>query len=82
MRVMLHGVRRIDMVDDSGRQIKGFSCFISFPSEGVQGVETTKQFVSDDMCASCAWSPEIGKMLEIEYTPKGRVSRISTVHEK
>ena len=83
MRVMLHGVRRIDMVDaKDGRSINGFSCFISYPSEGVQGYETAKQFISDDMASSCAWSPDVGKMLDIDFTPKGKVCRISTVHEK
>lgn len=83
MQAMLHGVRRVDSVDrDSGRPIKGFYCFISYPSEGVIGVEVAKQFVSDELAASSAWSPEVGKMISIDYTPRGRVSSISTVREK
>lgn len=83
MQAMLHGVRRVDMTDQqTGRQIKGFSCFISFTSEGVTGVETAKQFISDDLAASCAWSPEVGKLVMIDFTPKGKVSAISAVHEK
>lgn len=83
MQAMLHGVRRVDMTDQqTGRQIKGYSCFISFTSEGVLGVETAKQFVSDDLAASCAWSPEVGKLVMIDFTPKGKVSAISSVCEK
>lgn len=83
MRAMLHGVRRVDMTDEkSGRPIKGFSCFISYPSDGVQGEETTKQFVSDDLATSCAWSPAVGSMLSLDYTPKGKLCRISTVRDK
>lgn len=83
MQAMLHGVRRVDMTDQqTGRQIKGYSCFISFTSEGVVGVETAKQFVSDDLAASCAWSPDVGKLLNLDFTPKGKVSAISTVREK
>lgn len=82
MRCMLHGFRRIDMTDETGRQIRGFSCFISYPSDGVEGVETSKQFVSDSIATSSAWSPVVGKMLDIDFTPKGKVSCLSTVHEK
>lgn len=83
MQAMLHGVRRIDMTDrDTGRPVRGFSCFISFASEGVQGVETSKQFISDDLAASCSWSPEVGKLVNLDYSPRGRVSSIATVREK
>lgn len=83
MNAMLHGVRRIDMTDQKdGRQIRGYSLFISFPAEGVQGLETSKQFISDDLAASCAWSPEVGKMLALDFTPKGRLCSVATVHEK
>lgn len=83
MHAMLHGYRRVDMTDQAtGRQIVGYSCFISFTSEGVVGVETAKQFVSDDLAKACSWRPEINKLLALDYTPKGRVSSIATVHEK
>lgn len=83
MQAMLHGVRRVDMTDQqTRREVHGFSLFISYPSEGVQGLETAKQFVSDDLAASCAWSPEVGKMVALDFTPKGKVCGISTVREK
>lgn len=83
MQAMLHGYRRIDMTDrDTGRQINGFSCFISYTSEGVVGLEVAKQFISDDLASACSWKPEVGKMVSLDYTPKGRVSSISAVHEK
>lgn len=83
MQAMLHGVRRIDMTDRAtGRPICGFSLFISYPSEGVQGLETAKQFISDDLASSCSWRPEVGKMVALDFTPKGRVCSVATVHEK
>lgn len=83
MQAMLHGVRRIDMVGrDDGVPVKGFSLFISYPSEGVQGCETSKLFISDQMATASGWSPEVGKLVMIDFTPKGKVSAISTVREK
>lgn len=83
MQAMLHGVRRVDMTDQqTGRQIKGYSCFISYASEGVIGCETAKQFISDDLAASCAWSPEVGKLLNLDFTPRGKIFSVVTVREK
>lgn len=83
MQAMLHGVRRVDMSDSqTGRQVRGFTCFISYPSEGVQGEEVDRKFISDDIATSSAWSPEVGKPVMIDFTPKGKVSSISTVREK
>lgn len=81
MKAMLHGVRRVDMTDrETQRPIKGFSLFVSYPADGVQGEETAKLFVADDLCVACAFSPSVGKLLSIDFTPKGRVCGIS--HDK
>lgn len=83
MQAMLLGVRRVDMTDQkSGRPIKGFSCFIAFPSEGVEGEETSKVFVSDDFASLCAWSPEVGMPVNLDFTPKGKICRIETIRSK
>lgn len=82
MQGYLYGVRRVDMAGENGGQIKGFSCFIGYPAEGVQGDEVSKVFVSDSMATKCAWSPEVGKLVNVDFTPKGRLSFISTVKEK
>lgn len=83
MRAFLHGVRRVDMTDQqTGRPVRGFTCFLSYPSEGVQGEETERKFISDEIAASSAWSPEVGRPVMIDFTPKGKVSAISTVREK
>lgn len=83
MQAMLHGVRRVDMVTkEDNRRIAGFTCFVSYPSEGVTGLETDRKFVSDDLAAACAWHPEVGKMVNLDFTPRGRLSSISTVREK
>lgn len=83
MRAMLHGVRRVDMTDQqSGRPIKGFSCFLGYPADGVEGQETCKQFISDDLATSCAWSPSVGGYVDLDFTPRGKVCGIRTVREK
>lgn len=83
MQAMLHGYRRVDMVDSkTGEPINGFSCFISFTSDGVEGVETAKQWISASMAAQCKWHPEVGKLISLDFTPKGKVSAVSTVQEK
>ena len=71
MQAYLYGVRRIDMKDDNGGQINGYSCFIGYPADGVIGDEVSKVFVSDSMVKKCTWSPEVGKLVNVEFTPKG-----------
>lgn len=83
MQCYLHGFRRIDMTDrQTGQPIRGYSLFISYTSDGVTGVETAKEFVRDDLVAACGWTPEINQLVNIDYTPKGRVSTLATVREK
>lgn len=82
MQAYLYGVRRVDMTDDQGRKVQGFSCFIGYPAAGVEGDEVSKIFVSDAMAQQCAWSPAVGTLLNVDFTPKGRLSAISTVKEK
>ena len=83
MQAMLLGVRRVDMKDDfSGKMINGFSCFIAFSSQGVDGQETSKIFISDEFATTCAWSPVVGMPVNLDFTPKGKVCRIETVRSK
>ena len=82
MQAILYGVRRVDMQSEDGRPIKGFSCFIGYPAAGVQGDEVSKVFISDDLAQSNAWSPAVGKLVNVEFTPKGKISIIKTVQEK
>lgn len=82
MQAFLHGFRRVDMQSDDGRVISGFSCFIGYTSAGVEGQEVSKVFVSDSLAKECTWSPIVGKLVNVEFTPKGKLSTIQTVHEK
>lgn len=82
MQGCLYGVRRVDMAGENGGQIKGYSCFIGYPASGVVGDQVDKVFVSDDMATNCAWSPEVGKLVNLDFSPKGRILSISTVKEK
>lgn len=79
MKVMLHGFRRVDMINDRNEHVCGYSLFISYPSEGVQGLETKKQWVSDALAGASGWYPTVGKEVMIEFTPKGKVSSLSDV---
>lgn len=83
MRAFLHGVRRIDMTDqDTGRPVRGFTCFFSYPSPGVDGEETDRKFISDDLATSSAWSPAVGSYVDLDCNLKGKIAAISTVREK
>ena len=82
MQAMLYGVRRVDMQDDRGNVVRGFSCFIGYSAPGVIGFETQKVFVNDDLAAECAWSPSAGKLVNVDFTPKGKVCGISNVDEQ
>lgn len=82
MQAYLYGSRRVDMVDGNGGAIKGFSCFIGYPADGVEGDEVSKVFVSDSMAGKCGWHPMVGSLVNVDFTPKGRLSSISTVKEK
>lgn len=80
MKATVHGCRRIDMTDDqTQRRICGYSIFISYPSEGVTGEEMSKQFLSDEWCSAASVSPPslVGKKVNIDFTPRGRVSSIT-----
>lgn len=76
MKCTLYGFRRVDMTDERGRQIKGNSIFVGYPSNGVEGHETTKLFVSDDMAYLTNWVPAVGAELELDFTPRGRLSAV------
>lgn len=79
MQAYLYGVRRVDMEDNN---VHGFSCFIGYPVDGVDGDEVSKVFVSDSMAQKFAFSPRVGSLVDVDFTPKGRLSSISTVKEK
>ena len=82
MKAMLRGVRRVDMTDDSGRSVNGFSCFISYPAAGVEGEECSKVFVSDYIASGCHWSPVLGAMVSLDFTPKGKLNFLSNLDEE
>ena len=81
MRAMLHGYRRVDMVDDQSREIKGFSCFVGYPVDGVEGQEVTKVFVSDHICKASGFSPRLGEV-ELDTTPKGKLTGARMISAK
>ena len=82
MQAMLHGFRYVDMKNESGQEIKGFSCFLGYPSSGVEGEECSKVFVSQEIANATAWSPTVGKPVNVEFTPKGKVSSVAAVPAK
>ena len=82
MQAYLYGVRRVDMTAQDGSKVNGFSCFIGYPADGVQGDEVSKVFISDALAQRNAWSPAVGKLVSVEFTPKGKISSIKTVQEK
>ena len=82
MQAYVYGFRRVDMEDQNGGQIKGFSTFLGYVSPGVEGYEVSKVFVSDKLARDCGWSPMAGKVVNVEFTPKGRLASITPVRDK
>lgn len=82
MRVMVHGVRRVDMTDDRGRNVRGYSLYCGYPADGVQGQEVTKLFVSDELANTCKFYPTAGVEAVIEFTPRGKISTIMVPNAK
>lgn len=81
MRAMLHGYRRVDMKNEDGQPIKGFSCFVGYPVDGVEGQEVTKVFISDNICQASAFSPRLGEV-ELDTTPKGKLTGARMISAK
>lgn len=82
MRAMLHGYRRVDMEDEkTGRRISGFSCFVGYPVDGVEGQEVTKVFISDNICQASGFSPRLGEV-ELDTTPKGKLTGARMISAK
>lgn len=80
MKATFLGCRRVDMTDSSTqRRISGYSCFLAYPSQGVQGEEASKQFLSDEFCASSQVNPPslVGKKVSVDFTPRGKISSIA-----
>lgn len=83
MQVQLIGARRVDIVDNKdGKEVHGFTCFISYPSEGVDGLMADRKFIADDFAAKFSWRPEVGKLVNMDFTPQGKLGGLSTVREK
>lgn len=81
MRAMLHGFRRVDMENENGQPIRGFSMFVGYPVDGVEGQEVTKIFISDNVCHSCGFSPRLGEV-ELDTTPKGKLTAARMINAK
>lgn len=79
MQTYLYGSRRVDMEDNN---VHGFSCFIGYSADGVEGDKASEVFASDSMAGKCGWHPMVGSLVNVDFTPKGRLSSISTVKEK
>lgn len=76
MRATLYGYRRVDMTDDAGRSINGYSCYIGFISHGVDGEETAKVFVGDPLARDCKFVPKAKGKIVVEFNQKGKICGI------
>lgn len=76
MRATLYGYRRVDMTDDNGRSINGYSCYIGFISQGVDGEETAKVFVGDPLARDCKFVPKAKGKIVVEFNQKGKICGI------
>ena len=83
MRAKVFGFRSINMTDkETGRLIVGDSLFVGYPSNGVNGLETTKVFINSDMARANNFKPVVDGLVNIEYGPNGRLMAITNLNDK
>ena len=75
MIAKLIGYRRVDFTDDSGRQVQGYSCFITYPDSQVAGVVAEKVFIGDRIMG-VGFVPVLDADIELSYGPRGRLMSV------
>lgn len=81
-KVKILGMRWVDMDVDNGRKVLGWTLYISFPADNVQGVQTGKCFVSDVRWNNLTYQPAVGDDVLLVYNRTGKVADILTAPAK
>lgn len=81
-KVKVLGVRWVDMDAEGGRKITGYSLYICFPADNVEGLQTGKCFVAANRWNGLTYQPRVNDEVILVYNRSGKVSDIQAVPHK
>lgn len=81
-KVKVLGLRWVDMDAEGGRKIVGYSVYICFPADNVDGLQTGKCFVSSDRWTALTYVPRVNDEVILIYNRSGKVADIQAVPHK
>lgn len=81
-KLKIMGIRWVDMKTDDNRNITGYSLYVAFPAENVEGLQTAKLFVSASLWSALSHRPVVNEEVIVFYNRSGKVADIHAVKEK
>lgn len=81
-KVKVLGIRWVDMDAEGGRKITGYSLYICFPADNVEGLQTGKCFVPANRWGSLTYVPRVNCDVILVYNRSGKVADIQAVPHK
>lgn len=76
MRVTVFGLRAVNFTATDGRAIAGTTMYIGYETDGVEGLQTEKIFVSAEKMPKKAIAP--GQDVEVVFNMRGKVEAVVT----
>lgn len=81
-KVKVLGLRWVDMDAEGGRKITGYSIYICFPADNVEGVQTGKVFVAANRWNDLSYQPRVNDEVLFIYNRSGKVADIQSAPHK
>lgn len=81
-KVKILGIRWVDMDAEGGRKITGYSIYICFPNDNVEGLQTGKCFVPASRWNELTYTPRCNDEVILVYNRTGKVADIQAVPNK
>lgn len=81
-KVQVLGMRWVDMDTQDNRKITGWSLYIAFPADNVEGLQTGKVFVPASRWEGLSFKPSVNDYVIMVYNRTGKVSDIQAVPHK
>lgn len=70
------GMRRVDFRGSDGGQVDGFSLYLTYEDEKIDGVGCEKVFIPTKRFMELSFIPKVGSCCELFYNKYGKVSDI------
>lgn len=81
-KVKVLGIRWVDMDTQDNRKITGWSLYIAFPADNVEGLQTSKVFVAASRWEQLTYRPTVNDEVILVYNRSGKVSDVQAVPHK